>query len=63
MVVDKKFMNDVWSAQTIAGEPVIARRVKWGTNPDIEFTIEKSDGEIDIVSAFDMFETKMEWSS
>ncbi len=63
MVVDKKFMNDVWSAKTIAGESVIARRVKWGSQPDIQFTIEKSDGEIDFVSAFDMFETKMEWSS
>lgn len=63
MVVDKKFMNEVWSAKTIAGNSVIDRRMMFGGQPDIQFTIEKSDGEIDFVSAFDMFKTNMEWSS
>lgn len=56
------FMNDVWTCQTIAGEPVVERRVCYGSEPDFEFVTELPNGEYNFYSAFDMYENKTEYS-
>lgn len=56
-----EFMNKVWSATEIAGNKVIDRRVCYGSVPDFQFTVETTDGEVDFVSAFDMFENGVEY--
>lgn len=56
-----EFMNKVWTATEIAGSKVIDRRVCYGSKPDIQFTVETSEGEIDFVSAFDMFDNGVEY--
>jgi hypothetical protein len=58
----KTFMETVWTATQIMGNPVVDRRVCHGGTPDIQFTVELSDGEFDFVSAFDMFENGVEFS-
>lgn len=55
------FMNDVWTATEIAGNKVIDRRVCYGSNPDFQFTVETTDGEVEFVSAFDMFENGVDY--
>jgi len=52
----------VWTATQIMGNPVVDRRVCYGGTPDIQFTVELSDGELNFVSAFDMFESGVEFS-
>lgn len=56
-----EFMNKVWTATEIAGNKVIDRRVCYGSKPDFQFTVELANGEIDFVSAFDMFENGVEY--
>lgn len=55
------FMNDVWSATEIAGNKVIDRRVCYGSNPDFQFTVETTDGEVEFVSAFEMFHNGVDY--
>jgi hypothetical protein len=57
----KSFMEAVWTASSISGNTVVDRRVKFGSQPDIQFTVELPNGEIDFVSAFDMFENNVEF--
>jgi len=57
----KSFMEAVWTASSISGNTVVDRRVKFGSQPDIQFTVELPSGEIDFVSAFDMFENNVEF--
>ena len=56
-----EFMNKVWSATEIAGNKVIDRRVCYGSQPDFQFTVEMPNGDVDFVSAFDMFEYGVEY--
>jgi hypothetical protein len=55
-------MNDVWTCQTIAGAPVVERRVCYGSEPDFEFVTQLPNGEYNFYSAFDMYENKTEYS-
>lgn len=56
-----EFMNKVWTATEIAGNKVIDRRVCYGSKPDFQFTVEMPNGDVDFVSAFDMFENGVEY--
>ena len=53
------FMNKIWDAQTINGSVVIDKRVTYGSEPDISFTTQDSDGEINFVSAQEMYWEQM----
>ncbi len=53
------FMNKIWDAQTINGSVVIDKRVTYGSEPDISFTTQESDGEINFVSAQEMYWEQM----
>ena len=55
------FMNKVWTATEIAGNKVVDRRVKYGSQPDFQFTVELPNGDVEFVSAFDMFENGVEY--
>jgi hypothetical protein len=57
----KAFMDAVWTATSISGNTVVDRRVEYGSLPDIQFTVELPNGEVDFVSAFDMFENNVEF--
>lgn len=58
----KTFMDSVWTATQISGNTVVDRRVCFGGNPDIQFTVELPNGEFDFVSAVEMFEGGVEFS-
>ncbi len=53
------FMNKIWDAQTINGSVVIDKRVTYGSEPDISFTTQESDGENNFVSAQEMYWEQM----
>ncbi len=53
------FMNKIWNAQTINGSVVIDKRVTYGSEPDISFTTQESDGKINFVSAQEMYWEQM----
>ena len=51
----KDFMDSIWTATEIDGNTVIDRRVRFGSAPDLEFTVQTAEG-IQFVSAKDLFE-------
>jgi len=55
-------MDSVWTATQISGNTFVDRRVCFGGNPDIQFTVELPNGEFDFVSAVDIFEGGVEFS-
>ena len=57
----KEFMNDVWTATVVNSCEVVDRRVCYGSEPDIQFTVKTQDGDINFVSAKEMFEKEMEY--
>jgi len=55
----KEFMNWVWDQKTVNGQTVLDKRVCYGAEPDIQFTVQNEGGEIDFVSAKEMFWNQM----
>ena len=55
----KEFMNWVWGQKTVNGQTVLEKRVCYGAEPDIEFTVKTEGGEIAFVSAKEMFWEQM----
>jgi len=58
----KEFMDRVWNANEIVGAgKVVDRRVKYGNQPDIEFTVKQDNGNVIFVSAKEMFDLGVEF--
>lgn len=57
----KEFMNDVWTATVVNSCEVVDRRVCYGSEPDIQFTVKTQDGEVEFVSAFEMFHNGVDY--
>jgi len=55
----KEFMEWVWDQKTVNGQTVLDKRVCYGTEPDIQFTVQNEGGEIAFVSAKEMFWNQM----
>jgi hypothetical protein len=55
----KEFMNWVWDQKTVNGQTVLDKRVCYGAEPDIQFTVQNEGGEIAFVSAKEMFWNQM----
>ena len=55
----KEFMEWVWDQETVNGQVVLDKRVCFGAEPDIQFTVQTENGDIDFVSAKDMFWNQM----
>ena len=55
----KELMNWVWEQKTVNGQVVINKRVCYGSEPDIEFTVQTEGGEVAFVSAKEMFWNQM----
>jgi len=55
----KEFMEWVWDQKTVNGQTVLDKRVCYGAEPDIQFTVQNEGGEIEFVSAKEMFWNQM----
>jgi len=55
----KEFMEWVWDQKTVNGQIVLDKRVCYGAEPDIQFTVQTESGDIDFVSAKEMFWNQM----
>ena len=55
----KEFMNWVSEQKTVNGQVVLNKRVCYGSEPDIEFTVQTEGGEVAFVSAKEMFWNQM----
>jgi hypothetical protein len=55
----KEFMEWVWDQKTVNGQTVLDKRVCYGAEPDIQFTVQNEGGEIAFVSAKEMFWNQM----
>ena len=55
----KEFMNWVLEQKTVNGQVVLNKRVCYGSEPDIEFTVQTEGGEVAFVSAKEMFWNQM----
>ena len=53
------FINKVWDAKYVDGCIVVDKRVTYGSEPDIEFTVKDEDGEFNFISAKNMFWKQM----
>jgi hypothetical protein len=55
----KEFMEWVWDQKTVNGQTVLDKRVCYGAEPDIQFTVQTENGDIEFVSAKKMFWNQM----
>ena len=55
----KEFMEWVWDQKTVNGQTVLNKRVCYGAEPDIQFTVQTENGDIEFVSAKKMFWNQM----
>ena len=55
----KEFMEWVWDQKTVNGQTVLDKRVCYGAEPDIQFTVQTENGDIEFVSAKEMFWNQM----
>lgn len=55
----KEFMEWIWDQKTIEGHTVIDKRVCFGAEPDIEFTVKDENGDFKFIKAKNMFWEQM----
>jgi hypothetical protein len=60
----KQFMENIWDATEINGMKVVDKRVTYGSQPDIQFTVQDKNGEYDFISAMDIYNLpEVKWSA